>query len=129
MDVVRALTDGVAYQSTVGDIKAWPRSDITIHPNRTVNDEEPERWQYNERGWLTEKDERRIRDGGSHSHYYHYDNRHRPAHYVRAQQGQSLLESRYLYDPLARRVGRRIWKSQTERQSRHPTNATHTYFR
>ncbi|WP_171920766.1 RHS element core protein [Salmonella bongori] len=62
-------------------------------------------------GRLVEKDERRIRDGGSHSHHYHYDNQHRLSHYRCEQQGGTLLESRYLYDPLGRRIGKRVWKS------------------
>ena len=68
-------------------------------------------------GRLTEKDEHQIRDGGSHSHYYHYDNQHRLVHYRCEQQGTTLLESRYLYDPLGRRIGKRVWKSQRERGS------------
>ncbi|ASG52832.1 MAG TPA: RHS repeat protein [Salmonella bongori] len=68
-------------------------------------------------GRLAEKDERRIRDGGSHSHHYHYDNQHRLCHYRCEQQGVTLLESRYLYDPLGRRIGKRVWKSRRERGS------------
>ncbi|HCM1963221.1 TPA: RHS repeat protein [Salmonella enterica subsp. salamae serovar 56:l,v:z39] len=62
-------------------------------------------------GRLTEKDERQIRDGGSYSHHYYYDNQHRLLHYRCVQQGAVLLESRYLYDPLGRRIGKRVWKS------------------
>ncbi|EAA8845962.1 RHS repeat protein, partial [Salmonella enterica subsp. enterica] len=62
-------------------------------------------------GRLTEKDERQIRDGGGYVHHYHYDNRHRLVHYRREQQGITLLESRYLYDPPGRRIGKRVWKS------------------
>ncbi|HCC0890844.1 TPA: RHS repeat protein, partial [Salmonella enterica] len=58
-----------------------------------------------------EKDERQIRDGGGYVHHYHYDNRHRLVHYRREQQGITLLESRYLYDPPGRRIGKRVWKS------------------
>ncbi|HAE2992602.1 TPA_asm: RHS repeat protein, partial [Salmonella enterica subsp. salamae serovar 58:d:z6] len=32
-------------------------------------------------------------------------------HYRREQQGITLLESRYLYDPPGRRIGKRVWKS------------------
>ncbi|ECG1423027.1 TPA_asm: RHS repeat protein [Salmonella enterica subsp. salamae serovar 58:d:z6] len=62
-------------------------------------------------GRLTEKDERQIRDGGGYVHHYHYDNQHRLVHYRREQQGITLLESRYLYDPPGRRIGKRVWKS------------------
>ncbi|WP_079794762.1 DUF6531 domain-containing protein, partial [Salmonella bongori] len=68
-------------------------------------------YHHDEHGRLVEKDERRIRDGGSHSHHYHYDNQHRLSHYRCEQQGGTLLESRYLYDPLGRRIGKRVWKS------------------
>ncbi|MGX5872111.1 hypothetical protein, partial [Enterobacter cloacae] len=64
-----------------------------------------------EHGRLTRKDERNIRDGGSHSHHYHYDTRHRLVHYRREQPGVTLRESRYLYDPQGRRVGKRVWYS------------------
>ncbi|MFH7827075.1 RHS element core protein [Kluyvera chengduensis] len=86
-------------------------------PDNRISEDAHGFYHYDDYGRLTEKDERRIRDGGSHSHHYHYDNQHRLVYYVRAQQGQSLLEGRYLYDPLGRRVGKRIWKSQTERES------------
>ncbi|HDJ2756777.1 TPA: RHS repeat protein, partial [Salmonella bongori] len=74
-------------------------------------------YHHDEHGRLTEKDERGIRDGGSHSHHYHYDNQHRLLHYRCVQQGAVLLESRYLYDPLGRRIGKRVWKSRRERGS------------
>ncbi|ECD3898644.1 hypothetical protein E0U70_24230, partial [Salmonella enterica subsp. enterica serovar Gloucester] len=31
-------------------------------------------------------------------------------HYVRTQHGETQAEGRYLYDPLGRRVGKRVWK-------------------
>ncbi len=69
-------------------------------------------YHHDEHGRLVEKDERQPGDGGSHSHHYHYDNQHRLCHYRCEQQGGTLLESRYLYDPLGRRIGKRVWKSQ-----------------
>lgn len=100
----------------IADRQQYPALPARFPENRVSEDV---RWFYHhdEHGRLTEKDERRIRDGGSHSHHYHYDYQHRLVHYVRAQQGQSLLESRYLYDPLGRRVSKRIWKGQRERES------------
>lgn len=64
-----------------------------------------------------EKDECQPGDGGGRVHSYHYDNQHRLAHYRCGQQGAVLLESRYLYDPLGRRIGKRVWKSRRERGS------------
>ncbi len=66
-------------------------------------------------GRLTEKDERQPGDGWA--HHYHYDNQHRLVHYRREQQGGTLLESCYLYDPSDRRIGKRVWKSPGERGS------------
>ncbi|UWM62750.1 RHS element core protein [Enterobacter sp. CP102] len=100
----------------IADRQQYPALPARFPDNRVGEDM---RWFYHhdEHGRLTEKDERGIRDGGSHSYHYYYDNQHRLAHYVCAQQGQSLLESRYLYDPLGRRIGKRVWKSRHERGS------------
>ncbi|MDH1128657.1 DUF6531 domain-containing protein, partial [Enterobacter sp. GD03975] len=68
-------------------------------------------YRHDEHGRLTEKAERQIRDGGSYVHHYHYDSQHRLAHYRLTQQGQTLRESRYLYDPSGRRIGKRVWQS------------------
>ncbi|EDU0568009.1 hypothetical protein AU849_004811, partial [Salmonella enterica subsp. salamae] len=48
---------------------------------------------------------------------YRYDNQHRLTHYRQMQPGSVLTESRYLYDPLGRRISKRVWKSQEERES------------
>jgi YD repeat-containing protein len=48
-------------------------------------------YHHDEHGRLTEKDERSIRDGGSHNHHYRYDNQHRLVHYRCEQQGTVLL--------------------------------------
>ena len=45
--------------------------------------------------------------------HYHYDTQHRLVHY-RCEQvwsGNVTAESRYMYDPLGRRVGKQVWKS------------------
>jgi RHS repeat-associated protein len=57
-------------------------------------------------GRLTGRDERLIRDGGSHCHRYHYDHQHRLVQYECSQQDSTLTTARYLYDPLGRRTGR-----------------------
>ncbi|HCL5272125.1 TPA: RHS repeat protein, partial [Salmonella enterica] len=86
-------------------------------PDNRISQDVDNVYHYDEHGRLTEKDERRIRPHGSLSHHYRYDNRHRLTHYRQMQQGNVLTESRYLYDPLGRRTGKRVWKSQTERES------------
>ncbi|EDH0932436.1 RHS repeat protein [Salmonella enterica subsp. enterica serovar Dublin] len=71
--------------------------------------------EYDERGRLTEKTDRIpegvvIRMNDERTHRYEYDNQHRLVHYVRTQHGETQAEGRYLYDPLGRRVGKRVWK-------------------
>jgi len=74
-------------------------------------------YHYDVHGRLTEKDERRICPDGSLTHHYAYDSRHRLTRYRLMQRGDTLTESRYLYDPAGRRVGKRVWRSRTERES------------
>lgn len=74
-------------------------------------------YHYDEYGRLTEKDERRIRHDGNHVHQYDYDSQHRLTHYRLMQNSDTLTESRYMYDPQGRRISKRVWKSQTERDS------------
>jgi YD repeat-containing protein len=100
------LTDPAGNR--IADRMQYPALPARFADNRISEDTH---WFYHhdEHGRLTRKDERNIRDGGSHSHLYHYDNRHRLVHYCLTQQGQTLRESRYLYDPLGRRVGKKVW--------------------
>ncbi|WP_251003407.1 hypothetical protein [Escherichia coli] len=35
-------------------------------------------------------------------------------HYTRTQWPQALVESRYLYDPLGRRVAKRVWRRERD---------------
>ncbi|EBP9981748.1 RHS repeat protein, partial [Salmonella enterica subsp. enterica] len=51
-----------------------------------------------------------IRMNDERTHRYEYDNQHRLVHYVRTQHNTVLAEGRYVYDPLGRRVGKRVWK-------------------
>ncbi|EDH8416497.1 hypothetical protein CB740_22130 [Salmonella enterica subsp. enterica serovar Enteritidis] len=65
-------------------------------------------------GRMTEKTDRIpggvvIRMNDERTHRYEYDNQHRLVHYVRTQHNSVLAEGRYLYDPLGRRVGKRVW--------------------
>ncbi|WP_278450396.1 RHS repeat-associated core domain-containing protein, partial [Salmonella bongori] len=100
----------------VADREQYPALPPVWRDNR-IGEDVQYFYHHDAHGRLAEKDERRIRDGGSHSHHYHYDNQHRLAHYRCEQQGVTLLESRYLYDPLGRRIGKRVWKSRRERGS------------
>ncbi|HAM3373678.1 TPA: RHS repeat protein, partial [Escherichia coli] len=51
-----------------------------------------------------------IRTDDERTHRYHYDSQHRLVHYTRTQYAEPLVESRYLYDPLGRRVAKRVWR-------------------
>ena len=108
----RYATDPAGNRIT--DREQYPALPAIWRDNR-ISEDMAYFYHHDAQGRLTEKDERRIRDGGCHSHYYHYDNQHRLVHYRCVRQGAALLESRYLYDPLGRRTGKRVWKSQRER--------------
>ncbi|EHC8752722.1 RHS repeat protein, partial [Salmonella enterica] len=94
----------------VADREQYPALPAMWRDNR-IGEDVAYFYHHDAHGRLTEKDERQIRDGGGYVHHYHYDNRHRLVHYRREQQGITLLESRYLYDPPGRRIGKRVWKS------------------
>ena len=93
----------------LADREQYPALPAIWRDNR-ISEDVPYFYHHDKYGRLVEKDERQIRD--SHSHHYHYDNQHRLAHYRCEQQGAALMESRYLYDPLGRRTGKRVRKSQ-----------------
>ncbi|HAN8640201.1 TPA: RHS repeat protein [Escherichia coli] len=48
------------------------------------------------------------------THHYHYDSQHRLEFYTRIQHGEPLVESRYLYDPLGRRMAKRVWRRERD---------------
>ena len=48
------------------------------------------------------------------THHYHYDSQHRLVFYTRIQHGEPQVESRYLYDPLGRRTGKRVWRRERD---------------
>ncbi|MGT8063085.1 RHS repeat-associated core domain-containing protein, partial [Escherichia coli] len=45
---------------------------------------------------------------------HHYDSQHRLVFYTRIQHGEPLVESRYLYDPLGRRMAKRVWRRERD---------------
>ncbi|HDJ2743840.1 TPA: RHS repeat protein, partial [Salmonella bongori] len=110
----RYATDPAGNRIT--DREQYPALPAMWRDNR-ISEDVQYFYHHDAHGRLAEKDERQIRDGGSHSHHYHYDNQHRLAHYRCEQQGVTLRESSYLYDPLGRRIGKRVWKSRRERGS------------
>ncbi|HDC0555221.1 TPA: RHS repeat protein, partial [Escherichia coli] len=75
-------------------------------------------YSYSTTGRLTEKTdlipEGVIRTDDERTHRYHYDSQHRLVHYTRTQYAEPLVESRYLYDPLGRRVAKRVWRRERD---------------
>ncbi|GCL75281.1 type IV secretion protein Rhs [Escherichia coli] len=67
---------------------------------------------------ITEKTDRIpagvIRTDDERTHHYHYDSQHRLVFYTRIQHGEPLVESRYLYDPLGRRMAKRVWRRERD---------------
>ncbi|EFL7083102.1 type VI secretion system tube protein TssD [Escherichia coli] len=55
-----------------------------------------------------------IRMHDERTHHYHYDSQHRLVFYTRIQHGEPQVESRYLYDPLGRRTGKRVWRRERD---------------
>ena len=55
-----------------------------------------------------------IRMHDERTHHYHYDSQHRLVFYTRIQHGEPLVESRYLYDPLGRRMAKRVWRRERD---------------
>ncbi|VED20386.1 RhsD protein [Escherichia coli] len=92
------------------------------HPGRMVAHRyagRPEmRYRHDEYGRLTEKTDRIpagvIRTDDERTHHYHYDSQHRLVFYTRIQHGEPLVESRYLYDPLGRRMAKRVWRRERD---------------
>ncbi|ENC0991438.1 RHS repeat protein, partial [Escherichia coli] len=59
-------------------------------------------------------DNRIARDAHYLYRYDRYDSQHRLVHYTRTQYAEPLVESRYLYDPLGRRVAKRVWRRERD---------------
>ncbi|ACH77744.1 RHS repeat protein [Salmonella enterica] len=97
------------------DPEFYPDSASTVWADNRITEDMQYLYRYDKYGRLTEKTDR-IPEGGvirmndERTHRYEYDNQHRLVHYVRTQHGETQAEGRYLYDPLGRRVGKRVWK-------------------
>ncbi|EJD9097515.1 rhs element protein RhsB, partial [Escherichia coli] len=100
------------------DPELHPDSTLSMWPdNRIARDAHYLYW-YDRHGRLTEKTdlipEGVIRTDDERTHRYHYDSQHRLVHYTRTQYEEPLVESRYLYDPLGRRVAKRVWRRERD---------------
>ncbi|OZN07749.1 RHS element protein, partial [Escherichia coli] len=87
-------------------------STLTVWPDNRIAEDAHYVYRHDEYGRLTEKTDRIpagvIRTDDERTH--HYDSQHRLVFYTRIQHGEPQVESRYLYDPLGRRTGKRVWR-------------------
>ncbi|HGC4740516.1 TPA: RHS repeat-associated core domain-containing protein, partial [Escherichia coli] len=100
------------------DPELHPDSTLTAWPDNRIAEDAHYLYRYDEYGRLTEKTDRIpagvIRTDDERTHHYHYDSQHRLVFYTRIQHGEPLVESRYLYDPLGRRMAKRIWRRERD---------------
>ncbi|KLH00718.1 hypothetical protein WQ88_21985, partial [Escherichia coli] len=100
------------------DPELHPDSTLTAWPDNRIAEDAHYVYHYDEYGRLTEKTDRIpagvIRTDDERTHHYHYDSLHRLVHYIRIQYEEPLVESRYLYDPLGRRTGKRVWRRERD---------------
>ncbi|EGI5017161.1 type IV secretion protein Rhs, partial [Salmonella enterica subsp. salamae] len=97
------------------DPEFYPDSASTVWADNRITEDMQYLYRYDKYGRLTEKTDRIpegvvIRMDDERTHRYEYDSQHRLVHYVRTQHGETQAEGRYVYDPLGRRVGKRVWK-------------------
>ncbi|HHU1849234.1 TPA: RHS element core protein, partial [Escherichia coli] len=100
------------------DPELHPDSTLTAWPDNRIAEDAHYVYHYDEYGRLTEKTDRIptgvIRTDDERTHYYHYDSQHRLVFHTRIQHGEPLAESRYLYDPLGRRMAKRVWRRERD---------------
>ncbi|MGA4758113.1 RHS repeat-associated core domain-containing protein, partial [Escherichia coli] len=100
------------------DPELHPDSTLSMWPDNRIARDAHYLYRYDRHGRLTEKTdlipEGVIRTDDERTHRYHYDSRHRLVHYTRTQYAEPLVESRYLYDLLGRRVAKRVWRRERD---------------
>ncbi|HHP0200954.1 TPA: rhs element protein RhsC, partial [Escherichia coli] len=100
------------------DPELHPDSALSMCPDNRIARDAHYLYRYDRHGRLTEKTdlipEGVIRTDDERTHRYHYDSQHRLVHYTRTQYAEPLVESRYLYDPLGRRVAKRVWRRERD---------------
>ncbi|EKS5554514.1 RHS repeat protein [Escherichia coli] len=100
------------------DPELHPDSTLTVWPDNRIAKDAHYVYHYDEYGRLTEKTDRIpagvIRTDDERTHHYHYDSQHRLVFHTRIQHGEPLVESRYLYDPLGRRMAKRVWRRERD---------------
>ncbi|EMG5032825.1 rhs element protein RhsC, partial [Escherichia coli] len=100
------------------DPELHPDSTLSMWPDNRIARDAHYLYRYDRHGRLTKKTdlipEGVIRTDDERTHRYHYDSQHRLVHYTRTQYAEPLVESRYLYDPLGRRVAKRVWRRERD---------------
>ncbi|EPO5361178.1 RHS repeat-associated core domain-containing protein, partial [Escherichia coli] len=100
------------------DPELHPDITLSMWPDNRIARDAHYLYRYDRHGRLTEKTdlipEGVIRTDDERTHRYHYDSRHRLVHYTRTQYAEPLVESRYLYDLLGRRVAKRVWRRERD---------------
>ena len=100
------------------DPELHPDSTLTAWPDNRITEDAHYLYRYDRYGRLTEKTDRIptgvIRTDDERTHHYHYVSQHRLVFYTRIQHEEPLVESRYLYDPLGRRTGKRVWRRERD---------------
>ena len=100
------------------DPELHPDSTLTVWPDNRIAEDAHYVYRHDEYGRLAEKTdlipEGVIRMHDERTHHYHYDSQHRLVFYTRIQHGEPQVESRYLYDPLGRRTGKRVWRRERD---------------
>ncbi|HCC5807079.1 TPA: RHS repeat protein, partial [Escherichia coli] len=100
------------------DPELHPDRTLTVWPDNRIAEDAHYVYRHDEYGRLTEKTDRIpagvIRTDDERTHHYHYDSQHRLVFHTRIQHGEPLVESRYLYDPLGRRTGKRVWRRERD---------------
>ncbi|ENG68795.1 RHS repeat-associated core domain protein, partial [Escherichia coli p0305293.4] len=100
------------------DPELHPDSTLSMWPDNRIARDAHYLYRYDRHGRLTEKTdlipEGGIRTDDERTHRYHYDSQHRLVHYTRTQYAEPRVESRYLYDPLGRRVAKRVWRRERD---------------
>ncbi|HCP3858537.1 TPA: RHS repeat protein, partial [Escherichia coli] len=100
------------------DPELHPDSTLTVWPDNRITEDAHYLYRYDEYGRLTEKTDRIpagvIRTDDERTHHYRYDSQHRLVFHTRIQHGEPLVESRYLYDPLGRRMAKRVWRRERD---------------
>ncbi len=96
------------------DPELHPESTLTAWPDNRITEDAHYLYRYDRYGRLTEKTDlipegvNRMDD--ERTHRYEWDSNHRLVHYERTQYNRTQSEGRYIYDPLGRRTGKRVWK-------------------